>query len=67
MSTSAAQQREMSLGLRSFKFQYLHLLILMLRGDNAHAAMRIALARDALLILSDMVSNWGSVYNGVVW
>lgn len=66
-SSNVPQQREMLLGLRSFKFQYLHLLILMLRGDETQSAMRVALAREALSILPDMVSNWGSVYNGVVW
>lgn len=65
--TNAAQRKEMSLGLRSFKFQYLHLLIILLKYDVNHAALRIASAREALLLLPDMVSNWGSVYNGIVW
>lgn len=65
--TTAAQQREMALGIQSFKFQYLHLLIVLLRGDVAHAALRIASAREALSMLPEMISNWGSVYNGVVW
>lgn len=65
--TTAAQQREMRLGIQSFKFQYLQLLIVLLRGDAAHAALRIASAREALSMLPEIVSNWGSVYNGVVW
>ena len=65
--TSTDQQREMLLGIRSFKFQYLHILIMLLRDDSNQSALRIASAREALSILPDMVSNWGSVYNGVVW
>lgn len=65
--TSAAQQREMALGIRSMKFQYLHLLIMLLRDDPRSCSLRIASAREALSLLPDMVSNWGSVYNGIVW
>lgn len=57
----------MELGLRSFKFQYLHLVILLLQGNGAQAALRIASAREALSLLPDMISSWSSVYNGVVW
>ncbi|KAJ5297882.1 Transcription factor [Penicillium antarcticum] len=68
-STSAdvSQIREMSLGISSIKFQYLHSLILLLKGDESSSALRLFSAREAISILSSMVSNWSSVYNGVVW
>ena len=66
-SSTAVQQREMLLGIKSFKFQYLNLLIVLLRNDITRAALRISSAREALSMLPDIISNWGSVYNGVVW
>lgn len=65
--SSEAQLREMALGIRSMKFQYLHLLIMLLRYDAKEHSLRIASAREALSILPEMVANWESVYNGVVW
>lgn len=66
-NATADQQREMLLGIKSLKFQYLNLLVVMLRHDTARSALRISSAREALSMLPDVVSNWGSVYNGVVW
>ena len=67
MSADLTQIREMSLGISSIKFQYLHSLILLLKGDESSSALRLFSAREAISILSSMVSNWSSVYNGVVW
>ncbi|KAH8885855.1 hypothetical protein GQ53DRAFT_876698 [Thozetella sp. PMI_491] len=64
---STAQLREMSLGIASMKFQYLHVLILLLKGDRACPGRRLESAREALSLLPSMVSNWSSVYNGVIW
>lgn len=56
---NAAQKKDMLLGIHSFKFQYMHLLILLLKNDMTNAALRIASAREALPLLPEMVSNWG--------
>src|SRR5262245_50387776 len=64
---TAAQLREMNLGLRNLKFHYLHLLILILKGDTERASVRLAAARESLSLLPSMVSNWESVYNGAIW
>ncbi|KAF3808274.1 hypothetical protein GCG54_00006893 [Colletotrichum gloeosporioides] len=61
------QLREMSLGISSMKFQYLHIVILLHKGDPTCASIRLESAREALSLLPSMVSNWASVYNGVVW
>ena len=67
VSANAGQQREMSLGITSFKFHYLHIFILLLKGDESFSSLRISSARTAISLLPSMVSNWSSVYNGVVW
>ncbi|KAJ5281836.1 hypothetical protein N7478_007208 [Penicillium angulare] len=65
-SADAYQIREMKLGINSVNFQYLHILTLLLKGDR-YSALRLSCAREAISILPSLVSNWGSVYNGVVW
>ncbi|KAK1623784.1 hypothetical protein BDP81DRAFT_331258, partial [Colletotrichum phormii] len=62
-----AQLKEMSLGLNSLRFQYLHIMIILLKGDKSSNNHRLECAREALFILPSIVSNWSSVYNGVVW
>ncbi|KAJ5523373.1 hypothetical protein N7513_012917 [Penicillium frequentans] len=57
---------EMELGINSTKFQYLHILTLLLKG-NMSSDIRLTCAREAISLLPFLVSNWGSVYNGVVW
>jgi hypothetical protein len=57
----------MSLGISNLKFQYLHALILLLKGDKSCYDLRLSLSRNAISILGSIVSNWSSVYNGVVW
>lgn len=65
-SADANQIREMNLGINSNKFQYLHILILLLKGDQC-SDLRLSCAREAISLLPFLVSNWGSVYNGVIW
>lgn len=66
-SSTADQVREMALGINSMKFQYLHVLILLLKGEEFSSSLRLSSAREALSLLTSMVSNWNSVYNGVIW
>ncbi|KXH30960.1 hypothetical protein CSAL01_07589 [Colletotrichum salicis] len=61
------QLKEMSLSLNSLRFQYLHIMIILLKGDKSSNNHRLECAREALFILPSIVSNWSSVYNGVVW
>jgi hypothetical protein len=65
--TTAEQRQEMSLGLNNMKFQYLHILILLLKNNDSYYELRLRSAREALSLLPSMVSNWSSVYNGVIW
>lgn len=66
ISADAKQIREMNLGISSVKFQYLHILTLLLKNDRA-SNIRLSCAREAISLLPSLVSNWGSVYNGVIW
>ncbi|KAJ5805700.1 uncharacterized protein N7503_003302 [Penicillium pulvis] len=66
VSADTDQIHEMELGINSTKFQYLHILTLLLRGDMS-SDLRLSCAREAISLLPFLVSNWGSVYNGVVW
>ncbi|PYI00082.1 hypothetical protein BO71DRAFT_312305 [Aspergillus ellipticus CBS 707.79] len=67
MSATAENAREMGLGINSLKFQYLHIRILLLKGDESNSNLCLTSSREAIAILPSMVSNWSSVYNGVVW
>ncbi|KZL67587.1 fungal specific transcription factor domain-containing protein [Colletotrichum tofieldiae] len=62
-----AQLKEMSLGLNSMRFQYLHIVIILFKGDDSYLNLRLEAAREALFLLPSIVSNWSSVYNGVIW
>lgn len=66
-TANPSQLREMSLGNSTMKFQYLHILILLLKGDNTLSEIRLSAAREAVSLLPSLVSNWNSVYNGVIW
>ncbi|KAM0554857.1 hypothetical protein ACHAPJ_006592 [Fusarium lateritium] len=57
----------MSLGINSVKFEYLHVLMVLQKGDTMRAAVRLEAAREAISLLPSMVSNWVSVYNGIIW
>ncbi|KAM0255544.1 hypothetical protein ACHAQJ_005691 [Trichoderma viride] len=64
---TAHQFREMTIGVRAMRFQYLHILILLLRKSPNNKGLRIQAARDAITLLPDLVSNSTHVYNGLVW
>jgi hypothetical protein len=66
-SANASQIREMNLGINNIKFQYLHILILLLKEDGQSSDTLLPYAREAISLLPSLVSNWGSVYNGLVW
>jgi hypothetical protein len=66
-SANAGRVRAMVLGINSFKFHYLHVLIVLLKGDESSSSVRMSCAREALSLLPSMVSNWSSVYNGMGW
>ncbi|GFF58156.1 uncharacterized transcriptional regulatory protein C11D3.07c [Aspergillus udagawae] len=66
-SANARQIREMNLGINSMRFQYLHILVLLLKEDGQSSDTLLACAREAISLLPSLVSNWGSVYNGLVW
>lgn len=55
------------IGVRAMRFQYLHILILLLRKDPNDKELRIQAARDAITLLPGLVSNSTHVYNGLVW
>lgn len=57
----------MTIGVRAMRFQYLHILILLLRKDPNSKDRRVQAARDAIMLLPDLVSNSSHVYNGLVW
>lgn len=57
----------MMIGIRAMRFQYLHILILLLRKDENNKELRIQAARDAIELLPGLVSNSTHVYNGLVW
>ncbi|CCF45963.1 hypothetical protein CH063_03743 [Colletotrichum higginsianum] len=63
----ASQRQEMYLGLNSLRFQYLHIVVILLKGDESSGHLRLEAAREALFLLPSVVSNWSSVYNGVIW
>jgi hypothetical protein len=64
---NAAQQREVSLGITTLQFQYLHAQVVLLRDLPEAATHRLDCARGMLELLPSVVSNHTSVYNGVVW
>ncbi|PTB75138.1 hypothetical protein M440DRAFT_337842 [Trichoderma longibrachiatum ATCC 18648] len=57
----------MTIGVRAMRFQYLHILILLLRKDPHSKHRRVQAARDAIMLLPELVSNSSHVYNGLVW
>ncbi|KAK1243348.1 hypothetical protein MKX07_003976 [Trichoderma sp. CBMAI-0711] len=63
--TGAAQ--EMTIGVRAMRFQYLHILILLLRKIPNSKDRRVQAARDAIMLLPGLISNYNHVYNGLVW
>ena len=67
LGSNANQLREMNLGITSLESEYLHVLIFLHRGDSSCYNIRLNSARKALSLLPALVSNWASVYNGIIW
>ncbi|KAF4340791.1 fungal specific transcription factor domain protein [Fusarium beomiforme] len=65
--SSQNQIREMELGISTIKFEYLHTLMALLMSHPPSKSIRLGAAREAIAILPSMVSNWTSVYNGMIW
>ncbi|EWZ45844.1 hypothetical protein FOZG_06056 [Fusarium oxysporum Fo47] len=59
--------REMALGISTIKFEYLHVLMVLLKSHSPSASLRLEAAREAISLLPSMVSNWTSVYNSMIW
>ena len=61
------QIHEMNLGISNFKFQYLHIMVLLTRQSPESDQECIETARQMISLLPGMVSNWNQVYNGIIW
>lgn len=59
--------REMVLGISTIKFEYLHVLMVLLKSHPPSASLRLEAAREAISLLPSMISNWTSVYNSMIW
>ncbi|KAM0203348.1 hypothetical protein ACHAQD_010860 [Fusarium lateritium] len=66
-SSSPNQLHEMSLGITTIKFEYLHTLMALTNGDPSSSNLRLEAAREAISLLPSMVSNWTSLFNGMIW
>jgi hypothetical protein len=64
---SVASIKEMELGIRTLKFQFFHLMVILLRNLGAHEEKACAMSRMGLSMLPGLVSNSSGVYNGVIW
>ncbi|KAJ3484608.1 hypothetical protein NLG97_g7017 [Lecanicillium saksenae] len=61
------QIEEMKLGIKTTQFQYINSSILLKQHQKSEASACLSLAREALSLLPDLVSNWTQVYNGPTW
>ncbi|RGP80281.1 transcriptional regulatory [Fusarium longipes] len=61
--SSPSQLREMSLGISTMNFEYLHVCMALTRDDKSCIDSRLDTAREAISLLPSMVSNWTSIYN----
>ncbi|KAG5655436.1 hypothetical protein KAF25_000685, partial [Fusarium avenaceum] len=66
-SSSPNQLHEMSLGISTVKFDYLHILMAFTNGDPSSSNLRLEAAREAISLLPSMVSNWTSLFNSMIW
>ncbi|KAM0249256.1 hypothetical protein ACHAP5_002908 [Fusarium lateritium] len=66
-SSSPNQLHEMSLGITTVKFEYLHTLMALTHGDPSSSNLRLEAAREAISLLPSMVSNWTSLFNSMIW
>lgn len=64
---SDASIKEMEMGIRTLKFQFFHLVVMLLRNLGAHEERACAISRMGLSMLPGLVSNSSGVYNGIVW
>ncbi|KAF5641241.1 transcriptional regulatory [Fusarium sp. NRRL 25303] len=51
----------------TIKFEYLHVLMVLVKSHPPSANLRLDTAREAITILPSMISNWTSIYNGMIW
>ncbi|KAH7172889.1 hypothetical protein DER46DRAFT_634412 [Fusarium sp. MPI-SDFR-AT-0072] len=65
--SSPNELREMALGISTIKFEYLHVLMLLLKPHSPSANLRLETAREAISLLPSMISNWTSIYNSMIW
>ncbi|KAF4456491.1 hypothetical protein F53441_1395 [Fusarium austroafricanum] len=65
--SSPNQVREMTIGISTTNFEYLHILMVLCKSEPSSANLRLEAAREAISLLPSMVSNWKSVYNGIIW
>ncbi|OBS18819.1 hypothetical protein FPOA_10546 [Fusarium poae] len=66
-SSSSNQLREMSLGMSTMNFEYLHIFMVLTRADASCVDSRLDAAREAISLLPSLVSNWTSIYNPMTW
>ncbi|KAF5232622.1 hypothetical protein FAUST_8654 [Fusarium austroamericanum] len=66
-SSSPNQLREMSLGISTMNFEYLHVFMVLTRADASCVGSRLSAAREAISLLPSLVSNWTSIYNPMTW
>ncbi|KAK4203554.1 hypothetical protein QBC40DRAFT_193919 [Triangularia verruculosa] len=64
---SVRQERVMRLFGFTVKFRYLHVLIILTKGEVGGGEVRVESAREAIGILPMTVEGWDPVYNGVIW
>ncbi|WZH45281.1 fungal-specific transcription factor domain-containing protein [Fusarium acuminatum] len=65
--SSPGQLHEMSLGISTIKFEYLHTLMAFTNGDPSSSNLRLEAAREAISLLPSMVSNWTLLFNSMIW
>ncbi|WXC52419.1 hypothetical protein QX201_012076 [Fusarium graminearum] len=65
--SSPNQLREMSLGISTMNFEYLHVFMVLTRADASCVGSRLDAAREAISLLPSLVSNWTSIYNPMTW
>ncbi|KAG5814279.1 hypothetical protein H9Q71_003290 [Fusarium xylarioides] len=66
-SSGPDEIREMELGINTIKFEYMHVLMVLLKSHLPSSNLRLETARDAISLLPSMVSNWTSIYNSMIW
>ncbi|KAG5754967.1 hypothetical protein H9Q70_002407 [Fusarium xylarioides] len=58
--------REMELGIGTINFEYLHILMVLLKSHSPSSNLRLETAREAISLLPSLISNWTSVYNPMI-